>query len=135
MQFDIRSPSPLRRRSILLRTTTHDLDFVRMDTRIVHLKRHVLDQKGPYFIAEAVGVEMSLYHLSSVPLTLSLPSPSSHPYLERHPRLHLVLQHLCNAAIEVAQDLHRKLRLDAALSDQLVEGIHQSPPDTTKASR
>lgn len=123
----------LRRRSILLRPATHDLDFVRMNTRIVHLKCHILDQEGPYFIAEAVGVEVSLYHPSSVPLTLSLPRPPSHPYLERHPRLDLVLQHLCDTAIEVAQDLHRKLRLDAALSDQLVEGIHQSPPDTTQA--
>lgn len=105
-----------------------------MNTRIVHLKRHVLDQEGPHFIAEAVGVEVSLYHPSSVPLPLSQPCPPSHPYLERHPRLHLILQHLRNASIKVAQDLHRKLRLDAALSDQLVEGIHQSPPDTTKAN-
>jgi hypothetical protein len=50
-------------------------------------------------------------------------------YLERQPRLHLIRQHFCNAAIKVRKDLHRKLGLDATLADQVVEGVRQSHAD------
>jgi hypothetical protein len=44
-----------------LRVTADDLDAVRMNLmRIVQLKVDVLDDKGPYIVAKAVGVEVSL---------------------------------------------------------------------------
>lgn len=50
-------------------------------------------------------------------------------YLERQPRLHLLSQHLCDTAIEVRQDLHRELGLDAALADQVIEGVRKRHAD------
>jgi hypothetical protein len=47
-------------------------------------------------------------------------------YLERQPRLHLISQYLCDTAIKVRQDLHRKLRFDASLADQVIEGVRES---------
>ena len=55
-------------------------------------------------------------------------------YLERQARLHLFGQHLCDTAIEVRQDLHRELGLDATLADQVVEGIRERHADATGLS-
>ena len=46
-------------------------------------------------------------------------------HLEGQPGLDLLLQGLGNNAIELGQDLHGELRVDALLSDQLVERIRQ----------
>lgn len=54
------------------------------------------------------------------------PSPNHTPtYLERQPRLHLVCQHLRDTPVEVREDLHRKLRLDTALANQIVQRIRE----------
>ena len=50
-------------------------------------------------------------------------------YLEREPRLDLLPQRLGDATIEVRQDLHRQLRLDAALADQVIESVGQRHAD------
>lgn len=44
-------------------------------------------------------------------------------HLERHPRLHLLGQYLRNRFVEVLQDAHRELRLDAAVADEFVQGV------------
>jgi hypothetical protein len=46
----------------LLGVAADNLDLVRRDglTPIVHFKGYVLDQKGPDFVAESVGVKASL---------------------------------------------------------------------------
>ena len=47
--------------SRLLRVATDDLDFLRLYIGlIVQLEVGVLDQEGPDFVAEAVGIEMTL---------------------------------------------------------------------------
>ncbi len=46
-------------------------------------------------------------------------------HLEGQPGLHLLLQGLGDNAIELGEDLHGELRVDALLSDQLVERIRQ----------
>jgi hypothetical protein len=55
--------------------------------------------------------------------------PRGRTYLERQPRLHLLSQHLGDAAVEIRQDLHRQLWLDAPLADQIVERVGQRHPD------
>ena len=52
-------------------------------------------------------------------------------YLERQSRLHLVSQYLCDTAIKVRQDLHRELRFDAPLADQVIEGVRESHADAS----
>jgi hypothetical protein len=54
-------------------------------------------------------------------------------YLESQPRLHFLSQNLCNTSIEVRQDLHGKLRLDATFADQIIEGIRESHADAKVA--
>lgn len=92
----------------------HNLDLIRLHrlTRVLHLECDVFDQKGPDLVAETVGIKVTL---------------------ERQPRLHLLSQHLCNTAIEVRQDLHRELGLDAALADQVVEGVRERHADAATA--
>ena len=42
---------------------TNDLNLIRLNRRrILKLERDVLDQEGPDFVAEAVGIEMTLSH-------------------------------------------------------------------------
>jgi len=63
-------------------------------------------------------------------MTPRLPlSSASKPYLERQARLNLLSKHLRDTPIEVRQDLHRKLRLDATLADQVVERIRERHAD------
>lgn len=53
----------------LLRITAHNLDLLRRHSvLIIQLKVDVLDQKCPYFIAEAVGVKMALQRSAIAPL-------------------------------------------------------------------
>lgn len=51
-------------------------------------------------------------------------SPAS-PYLERQPGLDLLLEDVCDRAIEVGEDLHRQLRVDAVVCDQIIERIRE----------
>lgn len=46
-------------------------------------------------------------------------------YLERQPRLHFIRQCLSDTPIEVRQDLHRQLRLDATLTNEVVESVRE----------
>ena len=48
---------------LLLRLARYDLDLLRVKLVLpFHLEVHVLDDEGPDFVAEAVGVEMSLHN-------------------------------------------------------------------------
>jgi hypothetical protein len=107
----------------------HDLDLVCLHrlTRVLHLESDVLDQECPDLITETIGIKMALCPLA-LPLPLP-PFPSRAYYLERQARLHLLSQHLCDTAIEVRQDLHRELGLDATLADQVVEGVRERHAD------
>jgi hypothetical protein len=60
---------------------------------------------------------------------------AGHPYLECQPRLHLVLQHVRDCAIEVGQDLHRQLRVDAGVRDEVIEGVCESGTDAVQSAR
>jgi hypothetical protein len=51
-------------------------------------------------------------------------------YLERQARLDLLLQNFTNGSVEVAKDLHRQLRVDTMLRDQVIEGIGKRCSDT-----
>jgi len=80
--------------------------------RVLHLERNILNQESPDLVAEPVCIEMAL---------------------ERQPSLHLIRQNLRNTAIEVRQDLHRQLGLDATLADQVVEGVRERHADAATA--
>lgn len=51
-------------------------------------------------------------------------------YLELKSTLDVLLKRLGNSLVEVAQDLHRQLRVDALLANQIVQRISQGEPDT-----
>lgn len=53
-------------------------------------------------------------------------------YLERQARLHLFLQHIRDRAIEVGQDLHRQLGVDAGVRDEVIEGVCESGTDAVQ---
>jgi hypothetical protein len=95
-------------------------------TRVLHLECNILDQESPDLIAEPIGIEMSLCLVSPRP---SPPNLKICMYFERQPRLHLVGQYLCDTAIKVRQDLHRELRFDAPLTDQVIEGVRERHAD------
>ena len=51
----------------LLRIAAHDLDLLSRDiVLIVKLKIDIFDEKGPDFVAEAVGIQMTLFMTSSL---------------------------------------------------------------------
>lgn len=51
------------------------------------------------------------------------------PHLESQPGLDLVLQNLGNRSVEVGEDLHRQLRVDAVRRDEVIESVCQSGAD------
>jgi hypothetical protein len=51
-------------------------------------------------------------------------------HLERHTRFDLVCKHLRDGFVEVDEDLHSQLRLDAALRDEQVERVCQGLAET-----
>lgn len=53
-------------------------------------------------------------------------------YLERQPRFDFVRKNFSDASVEVREDLHSELRLDATISYEVVEGIGESHSDTVK---
>lgn len=46
-------------------------------------------------------------------------------YLESQPSLDLLLEYIGNSAVKIGKNLHRKLRVDAVVCDQIIEGICQ----------
>jgi hypothetical protein len=111
----------------------HDLDLIRLYrlTRVLHFEGDVLDQKGPDFIAETVGIKVTLCPVSIATVLALTAKPI---YLERQPRLHFLGQDLRYTAIEVRQDLHRELGLDATLTDQVVKGVRERHADAKDLS-
>ncbi len=103
-----------------------DFDLIRLDrTRVVQLEVDVLDQKSPYFVAETVGVQMTLCSVSEL---ASNPdnSPAWCPiYFETQASLDLVGQYLRDSAVEVGEDLHGKLRLNPTFVDKIIECIRE----------
>lgn len=91
----------------LLGVAANNLDLVRRDglTPIVHFEGYILDQKGPDFVAESVGVEASLELKSS---------------------FYVLLESLSDGLVKIAQNLHSKLRVDALVADEIIKGICQS---------
>ena len=114
----------------LLRITTHDLDLVRRHgILVIQFKVDVLDQKRPYFIAEAVGVKMAL-HWSAM---ATLPGTSfKSKYLEIHARLDFVGQHFCDGLIEGGDDFHGGLGLNAAGVDEVVKRVDEGHADAAE---
>lgn len=51
------------------------------------------------------------------------------PHLERQPCLDLVLKHVCDGSVEVGEDLHRQLRVDASVRDEVIESVCQGGAD------
>ena len=51
-------------------------------------------------------------------------------YLECEPRLDLVCEHVGNGLVEVCEDLHGQLGLDAALGDQVVQRVREGTTQT-----
>lgn len=50
-------------------------------------------------------------------------------YLEGHSSLHFLSQHVCDALVEVLEDAHGELRLDAAGGDEVVESVGKGETD------
>jgi len=93
-----------------LRIAADNLDFVRSKFGArISLELDILHKKGPDVVAEAVGLEMSLESESS---------------------LDLLGKNVGNGLVEVAQDLHCKLRFNSAVVDQLVDGVYQTVTDS-----
>ena len=115
-----------------LTIAAHDLDLFRLHrlTRVLHLECNVLDQESPDFVAESIRIKVTLYTFISLGPPQTPPSRLAElKYLERQPGLHLLRQNLSDAAIEVRKDLHRKLRFDAPLADQVIEGVRKRHAD------
>ena len=50
-------------------------------------------------------------------------------YPEIQPSSDFISQHFCDDTVKGGEDLHRKLRLDAALIDQVIESIGERQAD------
>lgn len=57
------------------------------------------------------------------------PHPSDAIHLEGQPILDVLLQRLGDGLVEVAQDLHRQLRVDTLVADEIVERVRQGKAD------
>ncbi len=103
-----------------------DLNFVRLDrTRVVQLEVDVLDEESPYFVAETVGVQMTLCSVSELASNPN-DSPAWCPmYFETQASLDLVGQYLRDSAVEVGENLHGKLRLNPTFVDKIIECIRE----------
>lgn len=58
-----------------------------------------------------------------------LPARERGPHFELEPGPDAPLQRLRHRLVEVAQDAHRKLRVDALLADEVVQRVRQREPD------
>lgn len=100
---------------------------------VIKLKVDILDDEGPNFVAETVGIKMSLQNGISHTHVCAIQADTicAATHLERQPRLHLVCKHFCNSLVEVYEDLHRQLGLDAALGDEVVKSVREGTAETT----
>lgn len=115
-----------------LRVAAHNLDTVGVDLAVVvELEVDVLDDESPDVVAEAVCIKMSLSKLS----VYAGVKGSSWTDLESQARLDLVGEHVGNGLVEVCEDSHGELRLDAALCDERVERVCECAADTAFVSQ
>lgn len=140
-----------------LRAAADDLDLVCHNrvAAVVHLERDILDQEGPHFVTEAVGIERTLsipkrgpcqrpylwFHLDSMlrswthkchapgnskPPKAVLPTRKARGiHLERQPGLDFLLKRLGHDTVKLVQNLDCKLRIDALSTDEVVQRIGQ----------
>lgn len=55
-------------------------------------------------------------------------------YLELHPGLHFLSQHLRNGLVKIGHDAHRELRLYSSTADKIVESICEGKPNAEQVS-
>lgn len=77
--------------------------------RILQLEGDVFNKEGPDFVTESICVEMSL---------------------KTQIRFHLLRQNLSYGPVEVGQDFHCELGVDATLHYEVVEGIGKRDTNT-----
>lgn len=115
-----------------------NLHFIRKDgTLVVQFEVDIFDKERPDFIAESVGIQVSLSSSCQPPILSRLP-----PYtelnrdqanLERKLDLHFIRKHLGNHTVKGRENLHRKLGFDPAFVDQVVERISEGKADASRA--
>lgn len=54
------------------------------------------------------------------------------PHLKSQTSLDLILQHVCDRAIEVGENLHRQLWVDAGIRNEIIESVRQGRPETVQ---
>lgn len=59
-----------------------------------------------------------------------LPAVRRYIYLECQTRPDLLLQNFGDGSVEVGKDLHRQLRVDAVILNQVIQGVCESDADT-----
>jgi hypothetical protein len=104
-----------------LRVAADDLDLVCLEgSALITFEMNVFDKEGPHVVAEAVGLEVALQK-RGMRLACNRANQGctahGHAHFECEPCPDLVRQHLGNHAIEVVEDLHGQLGLDAAFVD------------------
>lgn len=126
----------------LLRIAAHNLDLLRRDiVLIVELEVDVFDKERPDFVAEAVGIQMTLFFCNEPPISLANNlSPRRREkekgsnqdrryYLEVHARLDLIGQHLGDGLVKGSDDFHGSLGFDALSVDEVVKGVDEGHAD------
>jgi hypothetical protein len=68
---------------------------------------------------------MSISAAAASDLPLGYRSKPPWTHLKRKPRLDLICEHVGNRLVEVCEDLHGQLGLDAALGDQIVQRVRE----------
>jgi hypothetical protein len=106
------------------RVAADNLNTVGVDlVRVVELEVYVFDDECPDIVAEAVGIEMSLRARKLATQAAAICATATH--LERQPRLDLIRQYVRYRFVEVRENLHRKLGLDSALGDEVVQRVRE----------
>ena len=121
--------------SRLLGITADDLDFVCLNSVIiVKLEVDVFDQKRPNFVAETVGIKVTLgpsacvsrNHLISAAtrhdrrVLGTLAAENMRAYLEVQSRLYFVSEDFSYGLVKASHHFHGQLRLDSLLVDHVV---------------
>lgn len=60
---------------------------------------------------------------------------NDYSYLEGHPGFHFVPEHRRYALVEVLENAHGQLRLDAARGDQVIEGVGEGETDAVRCDQ
>ena len=135
-----------------LAVATHDLDLVGSEvTTVVELEVDIADQECPDIVAEAIGVEVALPILREIQSAnqvrpaisqtdlatpmLAISKVHRKKYLESQLRLHLIRHDLGNRFIEVGQDLHRKLWLQATIVNHVIQRVCEGEADAGEIVR